>query len=457
MAVFDVARKTITLKIVYYGCALGGKTTNLVTLHRLTDPDSRQGLVSIATNDDRTLFFDLLPMDLGRIAGMSVKVKLYTVPGQVHYETTRRQVVSGADGVVFVADSSPEAIKSNAWAFKNLRYNLKENGLDPDTTPIVLQWNKRDLPNARSVRELEVDLGQSGLPAHEAVATTGLGVVETFASILKHSLRAVYRKHGKGAANDAVIDSTVDKALSDARAPEPAAPGAASHELDHRFNMDAYRESEAERGRDRRVVDQESLLSESVNANMILAEKLDALGEEKAKSDRRGSMMAALAKVAPMLSDASAEALPRGAVSLLLAGADRDRGSLLLFRSGQSVMDERESVPEGRDPLNAFVSEGIGSVAYRLAEEKRLRIIDDLMGQVFYGTPPPGGEDIVSLLMSPVQCDGLDFGCLVVYGGFREPDFDNAEREYWVTASMLIGLSLHWHALRRKLIQSAGA
>lgn len=454
MAVVDVARKTITLKIVYYGCALGGKTTNLVTLHRLTDPDSRQGLVSIATNDDRTLFFDLLPMDLGRIAGMSVKVKLYTVPGQVHYDTTRRQVVGGADGVVFVADSSPEATKSNLWAIKNLRYNLKENGLDPDTTPTILQWNKRDLPNARPVPEMDAELNTRRLPALEAVATVGTGVVESFAAILKLALRHVYHKQGRGSSNDAVIDETVDKALAEARAAEPAAPDVASHEVDHRFNMDAYRESEAERGRDRRVVDQESLLSESVNANMVLAEKLDALGEQKAKSDRRGCMMAALAKVAPMLADA--EALPRGVVQLLLSGAERNRGSLLLFRPGQNVMDERESVPGG-DPLNGFVSEGIGSVAYGLCSEKKLRVIDDLVGQIFYGTPPPGAENIVSLVLAPVACDGLDFGSLIVYGEFRETDFDEAEGEYWATAATLVGLSLHWHALRRKLIQASGA
>jgi hypothetical protein len=365
--------------------------------------------------------------------------------------------VGGADGVVFVVDSTPEAGKSNVWALTNLRYNRKEQGLDPGTTPIVLQWNKRDLPNARPVRELDLELGQPGLPAHEAVAKTGTGVVETFASILKLALRSVYAKHARGTANDDAIDQTVNRALADARTAVPREPVAIPHELDHRFNIDSYRENEAERGRDRRVVDQESLLSESVNANMILAEKLDVLGEEKAKSDRRGSMMAALAKVAPMLSDPSSEALPRGVVARLLSGADRKRGSLLLFRPGQVVMDERETVPDGRDPMNAFVSEGVGSVAYRLAAEKRFRIVDDLVGQIFYGTPPPGADDIVSLLLSPLECDGLDFGSLMVYGGFREPDFDDAEREYWVTAAKLVGLSLHWHALRRKLIQAAGS
>ena len=127
MAVVDVQSRTITLKIVYFGCALGGKTTNLVTLHRLTDPNSASGLVSIATKDDRTLFFDLLPMNLGQIGAMQVKVKLYTVPGQVHYELTRRQVLGGADGVVMVVDSSPDQEKSNQWAVENLRLNLRAN------------------------------------------------------------------------------------------------------------------------------------------------------------------------------------------------------------------------------------------------------------------------------------------------------------------------------------------
>ena len=109
MAVIDVAGKTLTVKLVYYGCALSGKTTNLQTLHRLTDPDRKQGLVSIATYDYRTLFFDLLPMDLGQVGGLAVKVKLYTVPGQVHYEVTRRQVLQATDGVILVADSDPNS------------------------------------------------------------------------------------------------------------------------------------------------------------------------------------------------------------------------------------------------------------------------------------------------------------------------------------------------------------
>jgi signal recognition particle receptor subunit beta len=414
--------------------------------------------VSIATNDDRTLFFDLLPMDLGRIAGMSVKVKLYTVPGQVHYETTRRQVLNGADGVVFVVDSGPDASKSNAWALKNLRYNLKEGGINPDEAPIILQWNKRDLPNARPIPEMLAELGHPRLPTQEAVATTGVGVVDTFATILKLTLHNVYHKHGRGAGTDAVISDTVDKALAHARSlPAATSKPRPANELDHRHKVDAYGDSELERGRDRRVIDQEALLSESVNANMVLAEKLDALGDEKARSDRRGSMMAALSKVAPLLADGSSEALPRGVVDALLGGADRRAGALLLFRSGQLVMDEREAVPPGRDPLNSFVSEGIGSVAYRLCVEKKFRIVDDFVGQIFYGTPPPGAEDIISLLLAPVGCDGLDFGSLVVYGGSREPDFDDAEREYWMTASTLVGLSLHWHALRRKVIEASGA
>jgi len=459
MAVVDVAQKTITLKIVYYGCALGGKTTNLTTLHRLTDPGGEHGLVSIATKDDRTLFFDLLPLDLGQVGGLSVRVKAYTVPGQVHYELTRRQVLAKTDGVVLVIDSSPDVAKPNAWALENLRFNLKANGFDPDRTPIVLQWNKRDLPGARPVAELQRELNSRGLPAFEAVASSGSGVVETFAGVVKAALRAAYAKAGRQGTAEAELDETVDRALQAAREREPPPPQArvaGERAFDHRLDTDRYKDEWAEHGRDRQIVDQATLLSEAVATSMELAERFDGLRDAQVLGERRRVMLEALAALARPLADPEAQPLARGLMAGLLSACGRRQGSLLLFAPGAKTMEEREVVPAGPDLLNAAVAEGLGSVAFRFAQTKSLRLVESLADDVFFGPVPPEARGVSAAALAPVQCDGLPFGALVVYARVEEPPLRPDELELWAAAGTLCGLSLHWRALRRKVAQAAG-
>ena len=456
MAVFDASNKTVTIKLVYYGCALGGKTTNLVTLHRLTDPDGRQGLVSIATTNDRTLFFDLLPMDLGQVGGLAVKVKLYTVPGQIHYELTRRQVLAGADGVVLVVDSSPEAAEWNVWTFKNLRENLENNHLDPDETPTVVQWNKRDLPHARAVEDLHKDLNVRGLPEFEAVATAGVGVVETFAEVLKAAIVKTYAKTGRPVKDRDQLGQIVDKALEQARKRIPDEEPDRSPTFDKRFDWDAYREEQEDLGHDRRVVDQSSLLSESVATSMMLAERLESLKSMERLSKRRGHMMNALSRLAPMLADPKSKVLPPGVTALLLEGAQRKRGSLLLYLPGDKIMDVREAVPDGTDALNDTTSDAVGSVAQLLCERSEgVSVIDDIVTELFFGQAPSSVDGVASLLVASLDCDGIAFGALLIYGRVSEARFDDTEREYWKTAGVLVGLSLHWRGLLRKVSRAA--
>jgi signal recognition particle receptor subunit beta len=466
VAVIDVANKTLTIKLVYYGCALGGKTTNLVSLHRLTDPTGRHGLVSIATNDDRTLFFDLLPMELGSVSGLTVKVKLYTVPGQVHYELTRRQVLSGADGVMFIADSSTGAAMSNSWAIKNLRYNLKANGLDPDTTPTILQWNKRDLEDVRPVATMQAELNPRGLPSFEAVATTGAGVVDSFSALLKLVIPRTCVRTGRPAPDQRQVDATVDKALATAVALQPplgtapaavASTGGARRDFDHRFDLSAYRDRQAEEGHDRRAVDQESLLSEAVNTNMQLAERLEGLHEAQGRGERRGRMMRALARLAPLLTESDGQGLPGGIMARLLEGCCRARGSFLLFAMNkeEEEMEEYEVVPAGGDVLNGIRDEALGSLALRLCRPaSEPRLIEDLANELFFNDVPPAALDLCGVLAVPLSCDGTKFGALLVYARMDEPAFDETEQEFWTTAAHLVGLSLHWHSLRKKVQQA---
>jgi mutual gliding-motility protein MglA len=194
MVFLNYTAMQMTAKIVYYGPGLCGKTTNLRWIHGKTAPRSRGEMVSLETETDRTLFFDLLPLDVGVIGGMRVRLQLYTVPGQVFYNATRRLVLKGVDGVVFVADSQVPAAEPNEEALANLKQNLDELGLDSKGMPLVLQYNKRDLRNILPVEKLQQSLNPGGAPAFEAAAVHGVGVFETLKEISRISLDAIRKK-----------------------------------------------------------------------------------------------------------------------------------------------------------------------------------------------------------------------------------------------------------------------
>jgi len=177
--------REINCKLVYYGPGLGGKTANLQWIYDHTGTGQKGKMVSLATETDRTLFFDFLPLDLGTVRGFKTRFHLYTVPGQVFYEASRRLILKGADGVVFVADSQEERLDANIETLENLREHLKDHNLDFATIPYVLQLNKRDLPNILPVEELQKNIGVKGEPTIEAVAITGQGVFDTLKEVAK--------------------------------------------------------------------------------------------------------------------------------------------------------------------------------------------------------------------------------------------------------------------------------
>ena len=177
-------KKEISFKIVYYGPGMSGKTTNLMYIHRSLAENLRGEMVSLDTEEERTLFFDFFPLDLGKIGGYSVKFNLYTIPGQIYYEASRKLMLEGADGVVFVADSNPLRLDRNVTAFEMMLENLESYHVDPQTFPIVLQYNKRDCPDAIEPGTLEKAIRME-IPVTEAVATQGRGVMETIRIISK--------------------------------------------------------------------------------------------------------------------------------------------------------------------------------------------------------------------------------------------------------------------------------
>jgi signal recognition particle receptor subunit beta len=195
VAFFNYVTKEITLKVVYYGPGLSGKTTNLQYLYSVLDPSSRGKFISLATESDRTLFFDFLPVELGKIKDFSVRFQLYTVPGQIRYNATRKLVLKGADAVVFVADSQRDLKEQNMESFANMRENLLSNNVNPDEIPVVIQYNKRDLSNVLSTEELRSDLNKKDYQEIEAVAVDGKGVEETFRLVTKILLKDIIKKH----------------------------------------------------------------------------------------------------------------------------------------------------------------------------------------------------------------------------------------------------------------------
>ncbi len=191
MSMINYASREINCKIVYYGPGLSGKTTNLEYIYEKVSPDARGKMISLATETERTLFFDFLPVDLGSIRGFKTRFHLYTVPGQVYYNASRRLILKGVDGVVFVADSQAERMDASIASMQNLFENLQEYGYDPHTIPIVLQYNKRDLPNAVSMEELRANLNPASWLEFEAVAPKGIGVFDTLKSVGKLVIKSL--------------------------------------------------------------------------------------------------------------------------------------------------------------------------------------------------------------------------------------------------------------------------
>jgi len=197
MSFINYSSKEINCKLVYYGPGLGGKTTNLQYIYEQTQGELKGKMISLATETERTLFFDFLPLSLGEIRGFQTRFHLYTVPGQVFYDASRKLILKGVDGVIFVADSQSERFDANLESMENLRVNLSEHGYDLDSMPLVVQYNKRDLPSAMQPEELKKHLNPQGVADFEAIATQGQGVFESLKTLAKQVLVALKSEGGE--------------------------------------------------------------------------------------------------------------------------------------------------------------------------------------------------------------------------------------------------------------------
>ncbi len=224
MVQINFGQREVSCKVVFYGPGMSGKTTNLEIIHKKAPKDAVGEMVSIATETDRTLYFDFLPLDLGQVAGMRTKFQLYTVPGQIYYNATRKLVLQGVDGVIFVADSNPDKMAENLESFQNLKDNLAEMGLTVDDVPVVIQYNKRDLPNALSVPDLNAQMNPANYPTFEACARDGKGVFATLKEISRLVIEKLNKENAPAANRRRTAGNLAPVPAPSAGSPTPSQP-----------------------------------------------------------------------------------------------------------------------------------------------------------------------------------------------------------------------------------------
>jgi len=388
MVQFDNQYRQIKIKVVYYGPAVGGKTTCLQHIHRITDPERRTKLYSLNTASDRTLFFDLLSLNLGRIRGFRLTLQLYTVPGQVQYDATRRTVLAGADGVVFVADSQLHQRKANAESLENLWQNMAANGLDRQIMPLVLQYNKRDLEDIQTVEEMDAALNTEQRPAFETVAINGDGVLDAFAAIAERSLAAVADKLGVGTNPQAVerlqqqMRIAIQPFMKQGAEPPPA--------------DDVEAMSPAQGADQSEVLSEEMLVAEAVRANVAMTDLNIRLDNLSRQLQRKVRVMGNISDFGAAVSN---ERDPAKVLRLLITSAIRLlqlQGASVLIVPGSGLL--REAVVHGftKDPLLNSKDETGPSVIARLLEAKKPELV------------APGNEnDEESVLLSVVEKSGF--------------------------------------------------
>lgn len=364
MVQFDNQYRQIKVKIVYYGPALGGKTTCLQHIHGVSDPDQRTKLYSLNTASDRTLFFDLLSLDLGSIRGYRLAIQLYTVPGQVQYNATRRAVLSGADGVVFVADSQVDQRDPNIESFENLKDNLIATGLNPEKVPLVFQYNKRDLSPLLSIDDLDGDINARGVPAFPSVATSGEGVMEGFATISETTLVSVADKLGVGSRPAAVdrLREQVKRALQPYLAKATVDPVAVEEREVTR--TEATGEADA-------PLDEDGLLGEAVRANLAMTDLNVRLDTTRRQLERKVEV---LAGVSAFSEQVGASHDPPGVLRVLLTTAARllkvQAGSVLIV-AGTGRLRNGALHALKNDPMLGATDDSGETLASAIATERK--------------------------------------------------------------------------------------
>lgn len=444
MVQFENQYRQIKVKIVYYGPALGGKTTCLQHVHRITDPQRRSRLYSLNTASDRTLFFDLLSLNLGRIRGYRLAIQLYTVPGQVQYNATRRAVLAGADGVVFVADSQENQHEANLQSFANLKENLEANGIDPTNQPLVLQYNKRDLKNLVPIDELESSLNHGGLPSFPTVAITGDGVMDAFATIAENTLVSLADRLGIDTTGHAIERLTQQTRTALEPFVEASAPAVAADDIE----ITAPEHPPDETG----PLPQETLVREAVRANLAMTDLSSQLEIASRQLQRKALVTRAIIDFGRTISHQRDPAdVLRLLVKTAVSRLEVEAATVLIVPAAGQL---REAVVYGvdHDPLLASVVETTTVAGAVATAGEPVLIASDLeggtVGSVQMAVEKAGFASAVAV---PLLAQDRLLGLLTVYGGHDRQSLDEDDLELasilGATASMGYSNSLAFRQL----------
>jgi signal transduction histidine kinase/signal recognition particle receptor subunit beta len=446
MSLINLRDKTINAKIVYYGTALSGKTTSLKHVHAVIDPDRRIELVSLNTEGDRTLFFDFLPIPLGSISGFQVKLQAFTVPGQVKYNLTRRYVLRGADAVIFVADSRPGAFDDNLASLVTLRENLEANGFDPDGVPVVLQYNKRDAPDAAPVERMHAALNPGSSPEFETVATTGAGVFEAFTELCAGMMANLAREYRIGDAEEARRAlrerlAGFGRAATARRAAPPSRPEPTTESV--WASADLVGEASPKQrpaalievariGDDAGGPNVESLLERAVDTHIASAQLVTELNETRHRLADNVRQLAALHETGVVVaSELNGDRLLKRVLDAALRTVGTGLGSVLLLAEGGDALVERMVHGFARDPLARGGRSEPGVLERVLARRAfHLELPRD-------DAPPASAPDEAPgfvALVAPLVHQGEVLGALVAYLPSRTLDADAQTRLRFLTA-----------------------
>ena len=446
MVQFDNQNRQIKIKIVYYGPAVGGKTTCLQHIHRVTDPQRRTKLYSLNTAADRTLFFDLLSLNLGRIRGFQLALQLYTVPGQVQYDATRRTVLTGADGVVFVADSQVSQREANLESLENLWANMAAIGLDRKSVPVVLQYNKRDLDPIQTVEEMGAALNADKYPAFQTVAISGEGILEAFTAVGEKTLAAVADKLGVGTSPQAIarLQEQMRKAMQPFMPGEGEAPPVAD---DVEVTVTAPEIKPGE------VLSEDVLVGEAVRANLAMTDVTTRLDFVSRQLERKVRVMDSISQFGHSVSN---QRDPAKVLRLLITEAIR-----LLQLQGASVIvipgsgRVREAVVHGfkQDPLLHAADSTGASVATAILKHGIPRLFVRELGGDGDGAALAAveGAGFTSALAVPMMTQEKIVGLLTAFGDTERADLDEDDLQLAAvlasTAAMGYANAISWRQM----------
>jgi signal transduction histidine kinase/signal recognition particle receptor subunit beta len=446
MVQFDNHHRQIKIKIVYYGPAVGGKTTCLQHIHRVTDPQRRTKLYSLNTAADRTLFFDLLSLNLGRIRGFRLALQLYTVPGQVQYDATRRTVLAGADGVVFVADSQIPQREANLESLENLWTNMASIGLDRKSVPVVLQYNKRDLDPIQTVEEMEAALNADRYAAFPTVAISGEGILEAFTAVGEKTLASVADKLGVGTSPQAIarLQEQMRKAMQPFMAEEGDVPPATE---DVEVTVTAPEVGAGD------VLSEEVLVGEAVRANLAMTDVTTRLDIVSRQLERKVRVMDSISQFGHSVSN---QRDPAKVLRLLITEAIR-----LLQLQGASVIilpgsgRVREAVVHGfkQDPLLHTADATGASLATAILNNGIPRLFVRELGKENGNAALAAveGAGFTSALAVPMMTQEKIVGLLTAFGDNERADLDEDDLQLATvlasTAAMGYANAIAWRQM----------